>query len=91
MNGQWDPDWVVRPGVILDEEMQERGLTADAVASACDLDVEVMKGLLAGTEPLTPEIAASLSVLLGTSATLWLNLEQAYRSGLAKGKKDLDA
>lgn len=85
----FDPDWVVKPGSILSEEMTERGISKRMVARVCGIDVAIVEGILDGTVEITDRIAIGLS-RLGCSPQLWLNLERIYRDGLARGKIDID-
>lgn len=83
----WNPNWVVRPGATLKEEIDERGLSVRMTASLCGLEPSVVQGVIDG-EPITLTIAKGLAHL-GMSARFWQNLERNYREGLAAGKKEL--
>jgi len=92
----FDPDWTMRPGVILREMMNYEGLTGRMgvrmIATIAGLDEAVVDGILAGTERITEPIAARLAcgtAPLRVPASFWLNAEMIYRDGLAKGKKDI--
>lgn len=45
--------------------------------------VHVVADVLDAQIEVTPDLAAAISAALGTSAQLWLNLEQIYRSHIA--------
>lgn len=92
----FDPDWTMRPGVILREMMDYEGLTGaigtQMIATYAGLDPNVVDGILAGTERITEPIARRLAAgtaLLRVSAQFWLNAENIYRNALASGKKDI--
>jgi plasmid maintenance system antidote protein VapI len=92
----FDPDWTMRPGVILREMMDYGGLTGRTgvrmIATIAGLDEAVVDGILAGAEPITEQIAQHLAAgtaPLRVPASFWLNAETIYRDGLAKGKKDI--
>lgn len=96
MNIPFDPDWTMRPGVILREMMDYEGLTGRMgvrmIAKIAGLDEAVVEGILSGTEQITPVIATRLAcgtAPLRVPAQFWLNAETIYRDGLAKGKKDI--
>lgn len=84
----WQPNWTMRPGVILEEHMRESHLSKRMVARVLRADVATVEGLLDGTVEITEPIAAGLA-RLGVSPQFWLNLERNYREGLATGKKDI--
>lgn len=84
----FDPDWVVAPGEILREWMEENGLGPRVAAKACDMWPSLFVGVMDAAVPITEPIAQALGQGTGISASLWLNLERAYRPGLAAGKID---
>jgi plasmid maintenance system antidote protein VapI len=93
MTVKWDPDWVISPGEILREWMQENGfvlgtrLLLKPVATACGrMDPERLQKILDGKVKLRKDDAQRLWAGTGIPASLWLNLERAFRQGLAKGK-----
>ena len=63
-------------GHLLTEELKERGITLQAFEDKTGMDV---MGLVQGKKVLTGRDASILSVEFGTSMTLWLNLDDAYR------------
>lgn len=83
---EWRPDWVLIPGEVLYDHLDESGSSVEDFESATGLPPRVVAGILDGTEPITEEIAEALFVGTGISSQFWLNLEQAYREGLAAGK-----
>jgi plasmid maintenance system antidote protein VapI len=86
-SGKFDPDWVVAPGETLREWRSENGISAQATATACGhMSLDVFERIESGTQPLTEDIAAGLARGTGIPAYLWLNLERAFRAGLAAGK-----
>ena len=70
----------VGPGPILAEELEARGLSVIAFASASGLDLAILEALISGAMPVNPAIAAVLARELGTSEAVWLNLERNFRS-----------
>lgn len=83
---KFDPDWVVAPGETLDEWFEAMGLPY-AVVDHYGIGRGVLRGLLAGEEPITPELAQKLCNLTHVGAPFWLALEHNYRAGLAAGKR----
>jgi HTH-type transcriptional regulator/antitoxin HigA len=84
----FDPDWVVSPGETLRDWLDENGLSARVGARACRLSPETFDGILRGTARIVPGVADKLESGTMIPARLWLNLERAYRDGLAAGKID---
>lgn len=86
---EFDPDWCMRPGVLLAEELKAWGLKSPSAASKVSgLPQEVIDGVLNGSVEITEPIAEGLA-RIGGGARLWLNAERIYRAALAAGKKDL--
>jgi plasmid maintenance system antidote protein VapI len=90
MSDQWTPDWIIRPGEFLAEVMTEGNLSIDQVATVCELEPTIIRGILTGQQPISSTEAAGLA-RMGVSEQFWLNAERHYREGLAAGKKELDA
>jgi plasmid maintenance system antidote protein VapI len=83
----FEPDWVVKPGETLREWCEDNGLSAQVAAVACRrMKLETFEGILDGSIPITPVLAGALQAGTGVPARLWLNLERAYREGLAAGR-----
>jgi plasmid maintenance system antidote protein VapI len=87
-SARFDPDWCIHPGGTLRDWMEENGVpSARIVASCCrDLEERDVQGVLDGKRKITGPLAAKLQVATGIPAQLWLNLEKAFRQGLAEGK-----
>lgn len=84
---KFDPDWVVRPGDTLREFMEETNLPKSALALSCGrMPLELFDKVLNGQAKITPKIAEGLEIGTQIPASLWLNLERAYRAGLKAGK-----
>lgn len=69
------------PGEILREEfMIPLGLSANALARALGVPANRLTAIIAIENPraVTPDTAFRLSRYFGTTAELWLNLQQAY-------------
>ncbi len=68
----------VHPGEVLRDELEELGLTAQAFARAIDVPPSRVTQILAGKRSVTPETALRLARYFGSSAKLWMNLQQSY-------------
>lgn len=69
----------MKPGDILKEELQAREWTQKEFAEIIGRPVQVVNEIIAGKKAITPETACLFSAAFGTSAELWLNLENSYR------------
>ena len=90
--GEFNPDWTVAPAATLEDWLGEHGLSVHLAAAACtdsQLAVLVMEDVLA-RNPLTQEHAAILARVTAIPERAWLNLEENYRDGLARGRKETD-
>ena len=74
---------VFPPGEHLADELAARGWTIPQFAELMGQPVHVVTDVLDAQIKVTPNLAAAISAALGTSAQLWLNLEQIYRLHIA--------
>lgn len=77
----------VHPGEILSEELDELGMTADALADALDMPTDTILVVLNGEGRLTADMALRLSRYLGTTPQLWLNLQKTFELRSAEIEK----
>jgi addiction module HigA family antidote len=69
----------VSPGEVLREQLEELGMSANALASALRVPANRITGILNETRALTPETALRLErFFAGTTAQFWLNLQLSY-------------
>ena len=68
----------VHPGEILREEMEERDLSANALAQALGIPANRITTILNGQRGVSADTARSLSRCLGTTAEFWLNLQKTW-------------
>jgi HTH-type transcriptional regulator / antitoxin HigA len=76
----------IKPGEILQEELEARGWTQADLAEIVDRPVQAINEIVAGKKAITPGTALALAHALGTSPEYWLNLEAAYRLDLLHGQ-----
>jgi plasmid maintenance system antidote protein VapI len=76
-------DWSRPPGRLIKTWGDAGGLTDEDIAASCDLPVEVYRGIVAGSEHITTEVAVKLEEGTHTfPANVWLMLERNYRAAL---------
>lgn len=68
----------VPPGTVLKEELEARGLSANAFALKRRVPPQRIQEIVAGKRAITPETALRIGTALGTGARLWLAMQQAY-------------
>lgn len=77
-----------RPGDIIQEALDELTVSLREFARAMEIAPSTASRLLTGKASLTPEMAIKLSVVIGSSPEMWLNLQNAW--SLAEAKKNVD-
>ena len=70
----------VHPGEILREEMDERNLSANALAQALDISTNRITAILNGQRGVTQDTARRLSRYFGTTPGLWRKLQKTWNS-----------
>jgi len=68
----------VHPGEILRDELEELGLSANAMAHALDVPANRISAILKGQRGVTADTALRLSRFFGTTPQVWLNLQKTY-------------
>ncbi len=74
----------VHPGEILREEMDERDLSANALAQSLDIPTNRITAILNGQRGVTADTARRLSRYFGTTPAFWLNLQKTWDLRLAE-------
>lgn len=75
-----------RPGDIIQESLDELNVSLREFARAMEIAPSTASRLLTGKAALTPEMAIKLSVVIGSSPQMWLNLQNAW--SLAEAEKN---
>lgn len=68
----------VHPGEILTEELQERGMSANALAKALSVPPNRITAILKEQQGITADTALRLSHYFGTTPQFWLNLQKSF-------------
>jgi addiction module HigA family antidote len=68
----------IHPGAVLKEELEARGLSANAFALKLRVPPQRIQDIVAGRRGISPETALRLEASLGTPARLWLAMQAAY-------------
>jgi HTH-type transcriptional regulator/antitoxin HigA len=86
-----ETDYATPPGEILQDLMEEQGLTQRDLARRADLSPKHVNQLLHGLVSLSPAVAQRLELVTGMPARMWNQLEALYQSDLQRiqAKRDL--
>ncbi len=89
----WQRDWVVAPGEILQEALDDREMSQSELARRMGRPTKTINEIVHGKAALTPDTAIQLERTLGITARFWINLEAAYREYLARerAREELEA
>ena len=68
----------VHPGEILVEEMEELGMSANALAKILDVPTNRITAIINRQRGVTADTALRLGRYFGTSPQFWLNLQKTY-------------
>lgn len=74
----------IHPGEILKDELDEIGLSAAGLARQIEVPPNRVSQIVAGRRAITADTALRLARWFGTSAELWMNLQQTYELDLAR-------
>ena len=69
----------VHPGLVLREELDDIGLSANALAKAIGVPANRVTAILNGERGITADTALRLGRYFDTTAQFWLNLQQAWQ------------
>ncbi|MCT4704870.1 HigA family addiction module antitoxin [Enterobacteriaceae bacterium H11S18] len=76
------------PGVIIQEALDELNVSLREFARAMDIAPSTASRLLTQKAALTPEMAVKLAVVIGSSAEVWMKLQNAF--SLVEAQKSVD-
>lgn len=68
----------IHPGEVLQDLLQEAGLTANALALALRVPANRVGDIIQGRRGITADTALRLARYFGTSAQMWMNLQAKY-------------
>ena len=75
----YQPDYAVAPGVVLQEHLTVHGLSNAEFAHRCGRSAKLISQIVAGKAPVEPATARRFEKVLGVSARIWLGMEAEYR------------
>ena len=76
----------IHPGALLKEELDARGLSANAFALKLRVPPQRIQDIVAGRRGISPDTALRLEASLGTPARLWVDMQAGYDLYIAEAK-----
>lgn len=76
---QYNPDYSVPPGWILEEHLEVRGISHAEFARRCGRSPKLISEIISGKAPLEPRTALQFEKVLDLDASVWLRIESNYR------------
>lgn len=82
----------IHPGEILKDELEELGLSANALARCLSVPANRISFILNGKRSITADTALRLAKFFGTSPEFWLNLQADFdlKVAIKKNGKKID-
>lgn len=84
MREDFSPAEAFAPGEYLRDELRERGWTQAQFARIIGRPLQLVNEIINGRKRITERTALQIGAALGSSAKVWLNLENTYRLWKAK-------
>ena len=78
----FEPNYVVPPGWILEEALEERHMSQAELARRTGLSPRYISRVIRGQSPITADAAWKIERATGINARMWNNLERGYREDL---------
>ncbi len=76
---QFQPDYAVPPGWVLEEHLEVQGISQTEFARKCGCTTQLISEIVAGKAPVEAETALLFEKELGLAASIWLGIEKRYR------------
>ena len=78
-SNQFQPDYAVSPGWVLEERLEANGISQAEFARRCGRSPKLISEIIAGKAPVEAKTAIQFEKVLGVNASIWLGLEKDYR------------
>ncbi len=91
MSNQYQPDYAVPPGWVINERLAAQGISHAQAARRCGRSPKLISEIIAGKAPVEPKTALQLERVLGMDARILLGIEYHYRLHLARQAESKDA
>lgn len=77
---QFDPDYSVPPGWVLEEYLETLGISHAEFAHRCGCSSKLIGEIISGKAPLEPKMALQFEKILDLDASIWLGIESSYQA-----------
>ncbi len=88
---QFQPDYAVPPGWVLEERLEVHGMSQAEFARRCGRSPKLISEIVSGKAPLEPATALQFEKVLGVDASIWLGIEADYRLHRARQDEEVVA
>ena len=72
------PQWHPHPGRMLDEKLQEMGISPEEFSYYTNVPVQTINAIINGKSAITPDIAAQFERVTLIPTHCWLNYQKGY-------------
>ena len=76
---QYQPDYAVPPGWIIEERLVAQGISHAELARRCGRSAKLINEIISGKAPIAPKTALQFEKVMGLDASIWLGIEADYR------------
>lgn len=76
---EFEPDYVIHPGQILEETLEAQGLSKNEFAERTGLTPKTVSLIIAHKAPVTSDNAIAFERVLGVAAHIWSSIDAEYR------------
>ncbi len=83
------PSEPVRPGLLLKEEIEYRGVTQKQLAQQMGVSYSLLNEILNGKRPISVEYALYLEAVLGVDAQLWIQMQTDYNLEVSRSDETI--
>ena len=84
----YNPNYAVSPCEILQEHLEQRGLSRARAARRMGISVYELGRILDGITPITDDLAATLEQAFDVPASFWINAQRNYQRHIKGTKND---
>lgn len=76
---EYNPDYAVPPGEILQERLDMKKMSQAELARRCDRSTKLISEIISGKAPIEANTALELEKVLGLKAEIWVKIDREYR------------
>ena len=88
---QFQPNYAVSPGWILEEHLEAQGISHAEFPRRCGRSPKLISEIIAEKASLGPEMTLQFEKVLGVDASIWLGIEANYQLHRAREAEAADA